>query len=109
VTHRQTLPARRLTTTFEAEHLASGRPTRFQISVGYFDAECAHPAEVFISGTKAGSEVEAIARDGAVLLSIAFQYGVPLDVIRGAITREQSGAASSIIGTVIDQLATREI
>lgn len=105
MTDRRLLPARRLTTTFEAEHIASGRPTRFQISVGYFDAACAIPAEVFISGTKAGSEVEAIARDGAVLLSIAFQYGVPLDIIRGAVTREQDGKPSSIIGTVVDQLA----
>jgi hypothetical protein len=105
MTHRRTLPHRRPSTIFEAEHTASGKSRRFQVSVGYFEPiEDGAPAEVFISGTKAGSEVEATARDGAVLLSIALQYGVPLDVIRAALTREPNGAPSSIIGTVVDVL-----
>jgi ribonucleoside-diphosphate reductase alpha chain len=110
MTQRRILPQRRPTITFEAEHVASGKPTRFQVSVGYLDKLDGvpvepKPVEVFISGTKAGSEVEATARDGAVLLSIALQFGVPLDVMRGAITRDASGAPSSIIGAVVDQIA----
>lgn len=104
---RRILPQRRPTITFEAEHVASGKPTTFDVSVGYFD-DGERPAEVFISGTKAGSEVEATARDGAVLLSIALQFGVPLDVMRGAITRDENGVPSSIIGAVVDQIAKLE-
>jgi hypothetical protein len=112
MTQRRILPQRRNSITFQAEHVASGKPTRFQVSVGYVDMLDGVPVEpmpmeVFISGTKAGSEVEATARDGAVLLSIALQYGVPLDVMRGAITRELNGAPSSIIGAVVEQIATQ--
>jgi hypothetical protein len=32
------------------------------------------------------------------------QFGVPIDTMRHAITREQDGSPSSIIGAVLDQL-----
>ena len=60
--------------------------------------------EVFISGSKAGSTTEAVARDGAVLLSIALQHGVPLETIKHALTREGNGTPSTIIGAVVDRL-----
>jgi hypothetical protein len=41
------------------------------------------------------------------LLSIAIQHRVPLDILRHAITREQDGTASSIIGKVVDELSSR--
>jgi len=53
--------------------------------------------------------MEAIARDAAVLLSIAIQHHVPLDILRHAITREQDGSASSIIGKVVDELSGRAV
>jgi hypothetical protein len=95
---RQILPNRRLAETFEIEHADK----RYTVSVGFFLP--GKPAEVFISGSKAGSDVESVARDGAVLLSIALQYGVPLDVMAGAITRNADGKAQTIIGAVLDQL-----
>ena len=104
---RQTLPNRRLAETFELKH--GGQNTTFQVTTGFFaladDQVKRTVAEVFISGAKAGSEVEAVARDGAVLLSLALQYGVPLEIMRHAITRDSNGAASSIVGAVIDKLA----
>jgi hypothetical protein len=45
-----------------------------------------------------------IARDGAVLLSLALQYGAELENIRSAITRDEQGAPSSVVGAVIDRL-----
>ena len=105
MTQRQTLPARRLTETFEIVH--ADKP--YTVSVGFFSAPHVPelgriPAEVFISNTKAGSDVEGVARDGAVILSIAMQYNVPLDVIAGAITRTQDGKPATIVGAVVDQL-----
>jgi len=97
---RHTLPNRRAGFTFEMKH--GGQNTPFQVTVGlYPDGRI---GEVFISGGKSGSAFEAVARDGAVLLSIALQYHIPLDVMRHAITREGDGSPSTIIGAVIDKL-----
>ncbi len=98
--NRNTLPPRRAAETFELEHgnLGSG----FTVTVGYYQDGTI--GEVFISGAKSGFDVEAIARDGAVLLSLALQFGVPLDTIRHAITRREDGTAMSIVGAVVDKL-----
>jgi len=95
---RRPLPGRRPCETFELKH---GSHPPFKVSVGYDKGE---PMEVFVTGAKVGSETEAIARDGAILLSLAIQYGVPLEVIRRAITREQDETPSTVIGAVIDIL-----
>jgi hypothetical protein len=103
---RRILPQRRAAETFDLTH--GDMRTPFQVSVGFYEgAEDAGPAEVFINGAKVGSVVEAVARDGAVLLSIALQHGVPLDVIQSAITRDSAGAPMSIIGAVVDKLKER--
>jgi hypothetical protein len=87
--------------TFELRH--GNIAATFAITLGrYPDGTI---GEVFISGAKAGSEFEAIARDGAVLLSIALQYGVPLETIRHAITREANGTPSTIVGAVVEKIA----
>jgi hypothetical protein len=100
VSTRNALPQRRRGETFELTH--GGQNTPFQITVGYYrDGKV---GEVFIAGGKSGSDFEAVARDGAVLLSIALQFGVPLDVLQNAITREGDGKPSTIIGAVIDRL-----
>jgi ribonucleoside-diphosphate reductase alpha chain len=95
---RNVLPQRRASETFEVEHGSK----RCAVTVGFYGDGSL--GEVFVTAPKAGSELEAIARDGAVLLSIAIQHRVPLDVMRHAITREGDGRASTIIGAVIDRL-----
>ena len=98
-TTRMALKARRPAETFE---VVRGN-TRFAVTIGHFPD--GRIAEVFVNGAKTGSEFEAVARDGAVLLSLALQYGVPLDVMRHALTRESNNEPSTIIGAVVDQLA----
>ena len=95
---RRTLPQRRAAETFELRH---GKHT-VTVTTGYYDDGSV--GEVFITGAHVGSELEAIARDGAVLLSIAIQHRVPLDTLRHAVTREADGKASTVIGAVIDRL-----
>lgn len=51
---------------------------------------------------------DACARDAAILASIALQYGVPLDVLRKALLRDQRGNASTPIGTALDLIAERD-
>jgi len=75
----------------------------FHVTVGFYDNR--HVGEVFISGAKVGSELEAIARDGAILISLALQHGVAPTVIRHAITRNADSTPSSIIGVVLEKLA----
>lgn len=100
MTARAALPGRRETETFELQH--GKQNTQFTISVGrYRDHRI---GEVFISGGKTGSDFEAIARDGAILLSLALQHGVPLELIKRAITREGGGEPSTIVGAVVDRL-----
>lgn len=58
--------------------------------------------EVFLSGGKPGSEVEAAARDCAVIASLAIQHGAPLETIRKALTRLDDGSAAGPLGALLD-------
>ena len=94
------LSLRRRAETFQIDF--GGLNKQHTITLGFYDD--GKIGEVFISGGKSGEQVEAIARDGAVLLSMCLQYGVPLETIRHAITRDGQGLPSSIVGAVIDKL-----
>jgi hypothetical protein len=100
MTVRRELPMRRRCETFEISF--GGLTKSHTVSVGYYDD--GSPGEVFITGGKSGEQVEAIARDGAVLLSMALQHGVSLQTIAHAVTRDGQGAPSSIVGAVVDRL-----
>lgn len=97
---RAALPMRRRSETFD---IAWGGLTRAHtVTLGFYAD--GRVGEVFINGGKSGEQTEAIARDGAVLLSLALQHGVQLETIAGALTRGPRGEPGSIIGAVVDQL-----
>jgi hypothetical protein len=101
---RRRLPNRRRS---ETTMLRWGKMnTEFAITVGYYPT--GEPGELFISGAKAGSELDAIARDGAVLVSLGLQHGAPLVEIQGAVTRESNGAPSTIVGKAVDMMVGAE-
>jgi ribonucleoside-diphosphate reductase alpha chain len=62
-------------------------------------------AEVFIHSAKTSSNLADIARDAAVTLSLALQFGAPAAAIRAAVTREADGSPAGIVGAVLDLLA----
>jgi hypothetical protein len=95
---RRTLLQRRAAETFDL--LFRNQP--FTVTVGFF-ADGA-PGEVFIDGCKTGNDIESIARDAGVLLSLALQHGVPPETIRHAITRGASEEPASILGAIVDAL-----
>jgi hypothetical protein len=97
---RELLPQRRASETFDM--MWGGQNTKFTITLGRY--EDGRVGEVFISGAKAGSEMEAVTRDGAILLSLALQHRVPLSTIRHAVTRNGDGTASTIIGAIVDKV-----
>jgi len=96
---RTTLPSRRACTTFEFE---SGG-ARYTASVAHF--EDGGVAEVFLNNGKINSAADVNARDAAIVCSIALQYGVPVDVIRSALTRNPDGQSSGPLGTALDLIA----
>lgn len=61
--------------------------------------------ELFLNAGKAGTSLEAMSRDAAVVLSLALQYGAPLDEIRAALTREDDGRPSGPVGAFLDLIA----
>jgi len=74
---------------------------RYSVMIGR-DATSGRLIEAFISSGKPGSALEAAARDAAVLISLALQYGAPLDELRAAVTRGDKGEPSSVIGAALD-------
>jgi hypothetical protein len=94
---RTPLPARRMHETITFSHWGLD----YIVGLGR-----AHPdapiSEVFLNCAKSGTQSETLARDSAVLLSLALQYGVPIQSIRHAITRNADGEPSGPIGGLID-------
>jgi hypothetical protein len=97
---REALPNRRYCETFDVEF--GGFNRNHTITAGYYPD--GRIGEVFINGGKSGEQVESIARDGAVLLSLALQYGTPMETIAKTLTRDSSGVPGTIVGAVVDAL-----
>jgi hypothetical protein len=100
---RRVLPQRRASETFDLRFWSQN----FTITVGRYPNGMI--GEVFIDGGKTGQDVQSTARDAAVVLSLALQYGAPLEAIRHAVTRNSNGEAASILGATVDRLATASV
>jgi hypothetical protein len=99
MTREKILSARRHAKTFEFIF----RGMVVVATVSWFDD--GRVAEVFVRQRYGeGSPLEADTRDAAVLLSLALQYGMPLDVAAAALTRFDDGAPCGVIGAVVDAL-----
>ena len=101
---RRPLPMRRRCETFNIEFC--GLSKHHTVTVGFYADGT--PGEVFIDGGKSGEQVSAIARDGAILLSMCLQHGVDLQTIVHAVTRDARGEPSSIVGAVVERLLEDE-
>ena len=95
---RDTLPNRREIETFEFEH----RGLFYFASVGlYHDGRI---GEVFVQARKTSSLAEALARDSAILTSLAIQHGCDVRTMRLALTREEDGSPSTLTGALLDAI-----
>jgi len=99
---RKRLPNRRASTTFEFEC----GPHRYIATISH--SPNGELAEIFLSNGRAGSDIDAAAKDSAVIASIALQYGVPLNAIRNALLRNNEGIASSPLGVVLDLIVSEQ-
>lgn len=96
---RTSLPNRRLHETTSFEFWGQ----RYVVGLGRVD-EGYPVSEVFLNCAKSGTAAETLARDSAVLLSLALQHGVPLETIAHAITRNADGSPSGPLGALVDIL-----
>ncbi|MCG6204175.1 hypothetical protein LPW26_05980 [Rhodopseudomonas sp. HC1] len=97
---RRRLPERRHSDTFDFEF--EGLRAPITVTVGYYPDGAV--GDVFIDAGKAGEQIAAIARDSAIILSHALQYGAPLEVVARALTRDDRHAAQTIVCVAVDKL-----
>jgi hypothetical protein len=99
---REILANRRLAETFDLE--VDGQC--YCATVGRFPG--GRLAEIFLSAAKCGSHADTNARDAAVVLSIAVQHGVPIDVLRKALMRDSRGAPCGPLAVALDMVAAQD-
>jgi len=93
---RKRPPNRRASENMAFEHGGAD----FTMSVGsYTDGTL---AEIFMNAAHANSALDAIISDAAIAISLALQFGCPLDTIRHALKRDGQGTAASPIGAALD-------
>ena len=96
---RQALPNRRPAETSAFVHDG----IRYTATVGHFGN--GRPAEVFLGTGKPGTALDAMARDLAVITSIALQHSAPVETLRRAMTRLDDGQAAGPMGRLLDLVA----
>ena len=94
---RITPPNRRPNETFRFEHDGN----RYFATVSYSMVN-GSPCEVFLTAGKVGSSLDAMARDAAVVTSLALQHGTSLTTLRAAMTRLDDGNPAGPMGALLD-------
>jgi hypothetical protein len=98
---RQALPQRRHHEALNFKHWG------INYTAGFGRASPSAPVrEVFLNCGKSGGQSDTLARDSAVLLSIALQYGVPVEIMAHAITRDVDGSPTGPIGALLDLMVS---
>ena len=99
MTARERLPNRRRSESFSFE--CSG--LRFSATASWYDD--GRLGEVFVGNCKVDSQADSVAKDSAVVCSIALQYGVPVETIRQALLQDSRGVPSSPLGVALHIIA----
>jgi hypothetical protein len=100
---REKLPNRRASWTFSFQC----GPHHYTATISYFPGTN-QLAEIFLGNGRAGSHIDAAAKDSAVVASMALQHNVPVETIRKALLRDPRGTASSPLGVALDILTNEE-
>jgi hypothetical protein len=93
---RETLPNRRQIQTLKFEHGG----IKHHCSVSKF--EDGRTAEVFVDAGKVNSDVQSMMRDGAILISLALQFGCPIKTLQHAMTRGENNEPATPLGKLLD-------
>lgn len=74
----------------------------YDVGISRFDDDTL--AEVFVRCRKGSSAMSEWARDVGILLSLALQWGVPVETIAAAQPRLTDGTPSGLVGAVLDAI-----
>ena len=97
---RESLPNRRRAVTFDIETGAGA----YSVGIGLYDDD--RLGEVFISGSKTGSDMDGLLADVGVLLSRSLQHGDSVEALARGMSRLGDGTTpASVIGAVLDELS----
>lgn len=94
---------------FSANFTVDFQGERYNVTIGHYDD--GRPGEVFVnrlftkSSAKVGTLLDGVCRDAAILVSLALQHGTSMKTIQHAITRDEDGTPSTIVGMIIDHMA----
>ena len=101
---RRQLASRRPAVTFKLNHQTqSGAEHRFLVTVGLYDRDHTDIGEIFINTAgKSGNEADTICSDAAVAISLALQYGCPIEVLRSAMKRNSDGSPMGLLSHALD-------
>lgn len=103
---RERLPDRRASQTIEFDHGPIGYPVnRYTATLSYYDRGMTRLGEVFLNSGKSGAMLDCVMRDSAIGVSVALQYGVPVDELRAAFLKDANGHSESPLGHLLDLLA----
>ena len=104
---RKRLEQRRPSISFDFEHhWETGQTFRYRATVSYY--KDGSLGELFLNSSKRlGTILDANARDAAIYVSIALQYGAPLEVLRNAQARNSAGYPTSPVGMALDEICRR--
>ncbi len=98
---RQRLPDRRPSLLTDLHHDGS----RYDLCIGL--KPDGSPGEIFITGSKSGSDMDGLLSDIGVLLSRLLQHGDGIAELAGGTGRLGSGEApASIVGAILDRVAS---
>lgn len=107
---RRHLANRRPALTFKLNHTyASGAQHPFFVTIGLYNRNNSEIGEVFINTAgRAGNEADIMAADAAVAISLALQYGCPIEVMTAAMKRNADGSPMGVLSHALDE-ATRMV
>ena len=93
MTERRRLSQRRALETIAIEH--DGQ--RFKIGLGRERGQT-QVLEVFVNAQQVNSQIDVLASDGAILMSLLIQYGHPVEEIAKSMKKNPDGSPSSPLG-----------
>lgn len=98
--NRLRLANRRAAETIAFQHAFGEANIHYVGSIGRFNS--GDVAEIFLNARKHDTASDVNARDGAVAISLALQYGCPVDILKHAMARKPNGTAMGPLGHLLD-------
>ncbi len=97
---RAHLPNRRAVETITLSH----EGYKFDLSTGYYEDGGVGEAFVHAEGRNINSMLANLLKDAAIIVSLARQWGVPIEKMREGVLRDEDGGPATIIGCALDAI-----